>query len=315
MRKVLSIFLVFSILSIYFSTSAYAVSEENIQRKIDAYQLIIDDLGRDYISAPLVQEVASDLELLEKVYLKEYVSISTVNSDESITYKIPFEQAGFTDYINIAEDGDGNIVMSVKENDKCSELKYMLDGRVLINGNEVVVENDISTKEEKPYVSSFEVQPRAGVHTSVTGIRLDNGAASIDKTKYYYTNTYYSGPRVNLGSALKDIAVSVFITVVVNAVKMGVRAAIGTLSEGTIAEAVLTAGLTLARNDIALLASDATYGNRQYMHMNVFEYARNNNDSFYSEWIYAIDLYLDPEPGKDWNPADYMGAKKIRQAT
>ncbi len=256
----------------------------------------------------LVETVACDLDLLEKANLKNAVSISEVKEDGSVTYEVPFEGSGIVDYIQVAEDSAGNVVLNIREGTKENELIYMTDGRVILDDYEVTMDTpDVSNLAAS--TSLPVVAPRAGAYTRTFGISLPHGTSSIGSMYTYKDN--YQGPTLSLGQAIGSIALSVLISVVTAKFKAALSVAIGSLTQ-SLAAAIITDSLSFSDQNLALLAT--TYSSSDAVGLRAYEYALRGNDSLYSEWIYAIDLIPKVGPGQAGSP-HHFGAKKITQAT
>lgn len=277
--------------------------EENLSRRAEA-ESMIDEWNDQYeYSTSDLIKVSYQKNLLNSVNFYHF-SIENIDDSGNILYKKEYADIGVTDYFSVSCDNNGNITVKVKENEKENTLIYNTDGSILLDGIKVeVIEPEMHT--DKIKLSENNPSPKAGVMTTVTYCASGNVPSG-----FYSTNRGYSGAVIGLGTQLKNIAVSVLTSLVGTAVggKAAFKEYVGFY--GIALATAITAAYDLVNNSIVYLCQ--SYPDVEFLSLTALEYAKNGNDSLYSEFFYKLKLY--PGQYNTGTPVS-AGIKKIRQAT
>lgn len=302
-------FLAILMVSMTFSSSLAVSCSEEIENKSNALTIIDKYTNNEVLKQRLEKTVSSDLDLLKKVNLYGDVEIFDVNNKGDVVYKYEINEE-ITDYINVSENDGGDIVLNVREGELENELIYKGDGRIILDGHEVEILYD---NQELSKDTAIAVPMRAGGRVSTYPMTLPLNSSKTDQvipTNFKHVpSSDYTSPTLTLGSTLGSIAVSVLISVVVAAVSGGLAAVIAGVTSAVVGGLVSQA-YSLVDERILILKS--TYPNEKYVRFTSRTYAKNGNDSIYSEWIYSFALY--GNSACRGVPA-FAAAKKILQTT
>lgn len=308
MKRILSILLALIISTNTLVIGCYAANAEDIAQTASTNTLVDDYLSREdapVSSQALATSVQADLSLLKVSYLDSLVSISDVDNRGRVTYQIAYD--GIVDYISVSNNANGDVVLKVWENDLYNELVYAKDGSVLLDGKpayEATVTTPIASTDSDSNIGTQIT--RAGPRSQLFAISLPNGKASIP-SNYKFSSGKWGDP-FSLSKALASIAISVLISLTVNAA-LGVAISLIGLGSAIISS-ILTEALSMSSSQIAALQKASPNSKKLQYYMEV--YAKNGNDSLRSDFIYLFQLFGEAGPT---GPKVYAGAKKIIEST
>lgn len=295
-------------LSLCFSLASVAFAAETTKISAEAQTLVSRFDGDVKKDRALLRQVSYDLNLFADTMFDKDVEISSVDSSGKITYKIDYDDAGLTDYLTIEQDTNGNIVLDITENEKHNTIVLTMDDRLFIDGNEVTVEVEPETAVMAQQIPD-PVQPQAGMYHRVFGVEpsFKNGVPQVPDG-FSSTNGVYTGRNISLGEQIASFTISALIFAITkNTAKLlansKVIRSLITLDHATSA---IEGALNIRQNSLALIADQC--GGATSLSVRVQEYAKNNNDSLYSEWYYIVTLYTD-------GGTHYSAAKKTVEAT
>lgn len=306
MKKIISAFLTAVLLFGMITVPALA-GQEKIEKNTIAQQLIVDFLGWNQVQEELICTVSQDLELLKVVGLDALVKIDKVDNDGSVTYKIQFEDSGVVDYLKVEKDAEENIVLRVRENELQNELIYTSNKKIYLDGYEVENQENISLA---AIGAGGNADIMAGAKTTVLAINLPNGRSSVSTNVYERATSLDGvGPVLSLGQQIGQLAVSVLISLI--SAKLTGQAV---LTIGGVGSAILSSVLQDALNMVPQRVQQVRNENptSSSMSYKLYGFRMIGNNSLYSEFIYAYNLYLNATC--DGTPI-YIGVKKIIEAT
>lgn len=293
-------------LSLCFSLASVAFAAETTKISAEAQTLVSRFDGDVKKDRALLRQVSNDLDRYPLTSLSNHVEIDSVDVNGTATYKIEYREVGITDYITIEEDGDGNTVIDITEGDKHNVVVLTTDGRTLLDGFEVTVGNSTTsaTVQQTPGL----VRPLAGQYHRVFGVQpsLSSQGLPVRPNGFHATGTSYYGPNISLGQQIASISTSALIIAIVGAAGTLIAGAIHTLIVLAHAEEMIRGALTFRKSQLALIANQC--GGADALSVRVTEYAKDGNDSLYSEWYYAVTLYMA-------GGTHYSAAKKTSEAT
>lgn len=294
MKKVISVLLTTAMLISMLSVGAYAASAETVERMADAREMITEDLGQAQVSARLVRTVAHDQELLEKAALSSFVEISEVAPDGNVTYEIPYEWT--TEYITVEEDEERNVVLNITDGDKHDELIYTNDGRILLNGGEVIVEDRYTSDVEANRGSalmedaSMGIQPYAGVYRQYqAATHTFRNGVSYAPNGFKATGAKYIGKTITFSQIVAGFTISAFISALCSAAAPLLPGVMVAALNAADALSIMQAAINAKQTELAVLAGQCT---KKYVNVDVVEYAKTTNNSLYSVFHYNIATHL-----------------------
>lgn len=146
------------------------------------------------------------MKIKEDVHFLANAGIVTTNlqnieiKEDSIIYTYIMNN-GIETVVGIKENSNGDMSYHFSENEKENDLVITTDGKLYLDGNEVIVE---SYENEK-----LEMQPRSTSYNTTTCPR----GSSSDYTEYYYTE---KNANIQLGVMLQNIATGVLAAILAN---------------------------------------------------------------------------------------------------
>lgn len=287
------------------ATPAFATNEADIQAEASARQLLYD-ADKATPSKAVVNTVVEDLRMLETAHLNLFVSISEVHEDGTVVYEIPFEEANVTDYVTVSKEGN-DIVLDFTEGEKHNVVVYKEDGRVFIDGFEVIAESsDITAAETEAPKSN--VIARVGMKPSSRTYSLPNGDSSIP-SNFSKTNKSYATNRITFGTYLKDISYGAIISGLSAVVVGGLKGLVSGLSANAVGVA-LDSALWYIKNATVLMLQRHTTSTM--MSFSAVKYVNKNNDTLHAEWLYSMKVYGLPDYGE---PPTTVGVLECLDAT
>lgn len=214
---------------------------------------------------------------------------------------------GVTDYINVTEDNEGNIILNITDGNKHDELLFTEEGKIVLDGHEVAFEEEESTQ-TLPQEASLVAIRRAGMYPQMFGVNptLDGRGKPVAPSGYKYTGATYSGKNLSLGKQIAEITISALISIIAGAAASSLSKAIATLSAVSDAVSCVKLALTLKQRELALVADQC--GGAKAVSVGVSEYAKNDNNSLHCEWYYSVSLYM-------MTYTTYAAAKRTLDAT
>lgn len=310
LRKIISLILCVSMMGSICSVGAAAATAEQTETTAKAQTMIADSFGKNMKDKELLKTVSNDLTLLEQVTLSDNLTISQVDSDGDVTYQVTYEEIGVTDYINVMEDNEGNIILNITDGDKHDELTFTGDGKVILDGYEVTFEEEeiIESLTKEKTDALLMASPRAGMYPQMFGVNpvLDGRGKPVAPSGYKYTGGTYSGKNLSLGKQVAEITISALISIIAGAAASSLSKAIATLSSVSDATSCIKLALTLRQRQLALVADQC--GGAKAVSVGVSEYAKNDNNSLHCEWYYSVSLYM-------MTYTTYAAAKRTLDAT
>lgn len=309
MKRILSILLALIISTNTLVIGCYAANAEDIAQTASTNTLVDDYLSREdapVSSQALATSVQADLSLLKVSYLDSLVSISDVDNRGRVTYQIAYDD-GIVDYISVSNNANGDVILKVWENDLYNELVYAKDGSVLLDGKpayETTVTTPIASTDSDSNIGTQIT--RAGPRSQLFAISLPNGKASIP-SNYKFSSGKWGDP-FSLSKTLASIAISVLISLTVNAALGLARSLIGLGS--AIISSILTEALSMSSSQITALQKASP--NSKILKFYMETHAKIGNDSLRSDFIYLFHLFGEAGPT---GPKVYAGAKKIIEST
>lgn len=293
MKKLLSVLLTLAMMISMLSVGASAANVETVERLADAQEMIVEDLGQAQVSTELVKTVAHDQRLLEKAALSSLVEIGEVASDGDVIYEIPYEWG--TEYITVAEGEQGNIVLNITDGDKEDELVYTNDGRILLNGNEVIVEDQYALDVESNDVSALTadtngIQPYAGVYRQYkAATHTFKSGVSYAPDGFKATGAKFTGKTISYTQVISTLTASAFISILCSAVSPLLPTIMSAALSAADALSIVQAAINAKQTELALLAGQCSATS---VNVDVIEYAKTTNNSLYSVFHYNIATHL-----------------------
>lgn len=193
MKRFVSCILLFALLiSITGGALAYAPA---IETPSEAQKLLKENLGDRYLQPELVENVESDLSILKTKLPPGNLSIEKIDAYGDLLYKRE-NPSGIVSYFKVAEFENGNIQLDCFESDKHDQLLYTPDGKLFLDGFEIVyevVEEDTAT-----VTSQSSITPFAAGFENTYGLRPNTTIPS----DYYDMNITTSAHTISFGKKL-----------------------------------------------------------------------------------------------------------------
>lgn len=306
MKRTLATLLAFIITINLIAVDCYAANEESIDRMATAESLVTayENMASDTISdSDLCLSVYDDLSLLEVAHLDKLVEISKIDEAGNIIYQASFGE-GIINDISVSSNNAGDVILNIREGSLSNELVYASNGSIYVDG---VFAFSMKNASSVTYTGTeSDSLARAGARTNLFAISLPEGNKSVPSIFKQVSSTI--GTQVSLGKKLALLTAGVIISLTVSAALGTAVTAMGVAS--VIVSTVLTEALTLVTSDIIKLKT--AYPNSDKMSYRMYTYARNGNNSLYSEFIYSFYLYGTSDCT---GTVVYAGAKKVLEAT
>lgn len=292
-------------LSLCFSLASVAFAAETTKISAEAQTLVSrfdGDVKKDRV---LLNQGAYDLDLFSVIALDDTVKIHSVDVTGQVTYKVDHEDIGVTDFITVEKDAAGNTIMSFTEDDKHNELMITTDGRMVLDGHVVTVDGEPAIVSSPQ--SSGMIQP-IGIYHRIFGVTpvLDGRGKPKTPQNFYATGLSYYGPNISLGSDIAAMVVTVLISVVSSAAGPLLGTTISRLLIASDGISLLQSALTVRKDSLKTIADQCNGATA--VSVGVTEFAKNGNDSLYSEWYYSVTLGM-------MTYAHYSAAKRTAEAT
>ena len=241
----------------------------------------------------VTSQVASDLALLENTAFRYWVELESIEN-ETITYKMYFDETDVTDYLQVEKRENGDVAIRITEDSKEDLWVYKENGQVYCNG--------VRMKDcELSYVSALNEStsgsPPGGMYftTKVAPMSYfnQNPASTIDMFTTDYENrytliksTYIS--EVSLPSQIKNLAVASVLNTLVSSVSSKLLALPINASATLLGTAMSTAVSVIDDVGSAVILS---YGTSNALSYKIHKFAYKNNNTLYAEYVYAVDSY------------------------
>ena len=292
-------------LSLCFSLASVAFAAETTKISAEAQTLVSrfdGDVKKDRV---LLNQVAYDLDLFSVIALDDTVKIHSVDATGQVIYKVDHEDIGVTDFITVEKDAAGNTIMNFTEDDKHNELVITPDGRMIIDGYVVTVDGEPAIV-SKPQ-SSGSVQP-LGMYHRIFGVTpvLDGHGKPKTPQNFSATGLHYYGPNVSLGHDIAAMVVTLFISSVASAAGPALGTTFSRLLTAGDGVSLIQSALTVRKDSLKTIAAQCNGATA--VSVGVTEFAKNGNDSLYSEWYYSVSLGM-------MTYAHYSAAKRTVEAT
>lgn len=213
MRKFISMLLCVGLLCTY-TVSAYAFVGGETPNKVS---LISDKLDLIELSQEQMAVVTNDLEALERIGLLDYV-VSASSEGRSVQPRYKIQMEDIISYVSVNEDLQGNLTFDIHEGETHNVLSKMNDGRLILDGNEVII--DRNENMDGNSLNTYKIEPRA---------RYKQYAEKPFKGKRgnytEYVKSYYDD-HISLGEKLKSVSATALAIIVCDAVSGGLGASI-----------------------------------------------------------------------------------------
>lgn len=172
MKKLLSIILIVGL--IFSLTGNVVAAKVNGEDSEPAKTMLKNDLGKSFVQSDLIEKVESDLDHLNSFLYTNDVSIKEIDKDSEFTYEVSFAN-GITNAVKVEEVELGSVQFDFTEGEKHNQVVVMKDGRIFLDGFEVITEDviieNIDSAEQinvtsiQPFAAGFEWQfiPSLGI--------------------------------------------------------------------------------------------------------------------------------------------------------
>ena len=243
--------------------SSFALSEardnsttnEN-QTTIDRAKLLVTDYFGNCKNEIMVKTVSDDIESMKSIGIYgDNISINKVGDGEVIVYDWELSDT-ITNQLHVEESSDGSLTVEFFEDSIHDVIRFKNDGRVILNGKEVIFSNDCMEYEDI----------RAEARSSV----FKNTPFKGKKSNYSKYIKNYTKNSVSAGNLIKGLATGTIATIISAALKLSLGGNIG---------AGLLAGLASNIKNVAEThAPDSAYLSYS---VNKYEYPQNGGTDRY----------------------------------
>lgn len=222
-RKIKSLTSIILVLALMASNVSYinVNAEDNIGEEV--IDEVVEDLVADDCELEDMEDVVyEDLEMLDSIGLDVNTIVdTTVNDEEEVVYDLELTDT-ITNEISVEKMDDG-ILMNAVEGEKENELLIQDDGRIYLDGKEVVMEED--TLEDEEYLEDKGNSDTNFTQSTGGWYWYESGKAPsrVKKAKYkpYPSKPTSKCSNIKLREAIGSVAISVLVAIFVTYITGG----------------------------------------------------------------------------------------------